>query len=246
MADTALELPTPLRSILGTLMCNNILSSWNIYSSGHNVISVNIRFSQPAIAGNEEYVKQPVYYRKQSRKQVTHNKARAHAYKHRQDSTARTAELNPSTSQEYSEEQPPPPPPSAPPHPSPPKTDSKKRKIDTLTPETFRLDTTELSTTTIDSPDKPSDTVAQPPDSPTSPTHVDDTRFVNSDDGTAVADGDDYCLHPPVIPLSPPLSNPSFPILSPPDLPPEPPDPLEEFGRLNPELMQWYRTTFKR
>ena len=47
MAEPALELPKTLRNMLGSLMCNNILSSWNISSNGHNAINVNIRFSQP-------------------------------------------------------------------------------------------------------------------------------------------------------------------------------------------------------
>ena len=47
MAEPALELPKTLRNMLGSLMCNNILSSWNISSNGHNAVYVNIRFSQP-------------------------------------------------------------------------------------------------------------------------------------------------------------------------------------------------------
>lgn len=50
MVGTTLDLPKPLQNMLGTLISNHILSSWNIYSSGYNIISVNIWFSEPAIA----------------------------------------------------------------------------------------------------------------------------------------------------------------------------------------------------
>ena len=248
MVDTALDLPKPLQNMLGTLVCSHILSSWNICSSGQNMISVNIRFSQPAIGGS---VVQPVYYRKQTTKQVNHNKARTHAYKQRLDSTARTMQINPSIPKEHEDAQPPPPPPplSSPPHPtsppqpSPPKTDSKKRKIDTLTPETFRLETTTSPPTVIDTPVKLSD-IEQYPDSQNSPINVLDTPercdHGDIDDGSAAADSFTYSVHPPVIPPSPPLSNPSLPILSPPP-PPQPPDPLE--GKFDPAY--WYNVGVK-
>ena len=85
MVGTTLDLPKPLQNMLGTLISSHILSSWNICSSGHNVISVNIRFSQPAIGSVDI---KPVYYRKQTAKQVSHNKARSNAHKQRQDYTA--------------------------------------------------------------------------------------------------------------------------------------------------------------
>ena len=88
MAEPALELPVTLRNMLGSIMCNNILSSWNISSNEHNAICVSIRFIQPdpAIAGSVDML-QPVYYRKQTPKQVRHNKGRTQAYQQRLQTT---------------------------------------------------------------------------------------------------------------------------------------------------------------
>ena len=269
MVGTALDLPKPLQNMLGTLISSHILSSWNICSSGHNVISVNIRFSQPAIGSVDI---KPVYYRKQTAKQVSHNKARSNAHKQRQDYTqayqhrlqttaARTEIPNPAMPKDPPEPpqlpapQPPPSPPPpnpapAPLPPSPPKTDSKKRKIDTLTPETLRLDNVD-SPIFVDTPDIPSNiTTEEPPDSPDclTPLHLTHEKLNHTDfdNGTAVA-AVEWSVHPPVISPSPPLSTPSLPILSPP-LPPQPPDPLEQSGKHNPDLLKWYRivSTFKR
>ena len=65
------------------------------------------------------------------------------------------------------------------------------------------------------------------------------------DDGAAEADSVSYSVHPPVILPSPPLLKQPLPILSP-SPPSQPPDPFEVFAKLNPELVQWYRSTFKR
>ena len=225
-------------------MCNNILSSWNISSNGHNAVYVNIRFSQPdpAIAGIVDMT-QPAYYRKQTPKQVRHNKARAQAYQHRLQTTAARTEIPNPAMPKDPPEPPQPPAPQPPPHPapampppSPPKTDSKKRKIDTLTPETLRLDTVD-SPTFVDTPDIPSNiTTEEPPDSPDclTPLHLTHEKLNHTDfdNGTAVA-AVECSVHPPVISPSPPLSTPSLPILSPPP-PSQIPDPFEELMRLIP------------
>ena len=211
------------------------------------MISVNIRFSQPAIGSVDI---KPVYYRKQTAKQVSHNKARSNAHKQRQDYTtaARTEIPNPALPKDPPEPpqppapQPPPHPAPAPPPPSPPKTDSKKRKIDTLTPETLRLDTGD-SPTFVDTPDIPSNiTIEEPPDSTDclTPLHFTHEKLNHTDfdNGTAVA-AVECSVHPPMISPSPPLATPSLPISSPPP-PPQPPDPLEQLEKHNPDLLQWY------
>jgi hypothetical protein len=112
------------------------------------------------------------------------------------------------------------------------------------------MDTMEISTAVIDTPDNPSNVIEQPPDSPTH-IHVTPERCIRElkatdfDDVTAADSGVNYYVHPPVILPSPPLSNQSLPIELPPP-PPQPPDPLA--GKVDPELLQWYRSTsiFKR
>ena len=45
MSEPDLELPKTLRNMLGSIMCNNILFSWNIASNGHNQIMLYVLIS---------------------------------------------------------------------------------------------------------------------------------------------------------------------------------------------------------
>ena len=72
MAVSALGLPPILVNMLETLVDQNTLSSWNIFSNKQGIVCVNIWFT-----GDMANQVEPVYYRKQTPKQIDHNKQRA-------------------------------------------------------------------------------------------------------------------------------------------------------------------------
>ena len=116
--------------MLSTLVDNNELNSWNIFSTRHGVC-LNIRFSN-AEPGSHS----PVYYRKQTPRQAKRNLDRA--YTHRHGIAAAHSEANPTIPKEAVDCQN-----NAKTTPVPKKQDinmstSKKRKINDASPETIR------------------------------------------------------------------------------------------------------------
>ena len=77
MAVSALGLPPILVNMLETLVDQNTLSSWNIFSNKQGIVCVNIRFTQLADNAGHVDMVQPVYYRRQTPKQISRNKQRA-------------------------------------------------------------------------------------------------------------------------------------------------------------------------
>jgi hypothetical protein len=245
MAVSALYLPKTLMNMLSTLVQNNELNSWNIFSTRHGVC-VNIRFVN-AKAGSHS-PSRPVFYRRQTARQVIRNRDRAHKHKHDKHNldTLVNTSSNPSIPKETehlghiskTEFSTPGsvavtshvlPPPLTPSHsntpPSPPATlESKKRKIDLISPELMRTEPENIWSTHIGTPELLTH-IHNETATDSSDEHLDDTL---DDIIRNNYDCDIKYVHPPVVN---PNSHPPLPEVTPssvsvphPPYPPEPPD----------------------
>jgi len=241
MVVSTLDLPKTLVNMLSTLADNNELNSWNIFSTRHGVC-LNIRFSN---AEPGSHSPMPVYYRKQTPRQAKRNLDRA--YTHRHGIAAAITEINPNIHKEpvvSTPMKPPAPkktpltmilsstpqstniPPLSPLHApsSPPVTlDSKKRKIDVISPEIVRTQDENTWNTHIDTPE-----LLTHIHNDTSPESFDEPLNDTLDDIIAINNYDCDNMHPPVINLNdcsplPPV-NPSS-VSAPPPSPPSPSQP---------------------
>ena len=72
------NIPSTLKSLMGTLFNTNILNSWNIFENRDGVVVINIRFRQDTL--QPSVLHEPIAFRRLSTKQITRNRQRSQLF----------------------------------------------------------------------------------------------------------------------------------------------------------------------
>ena len=142
-----MELPPVLTTMFNHLLTTyGSVKSWNLYESDSGTININVRFSNTPIDGDHVSHVESMSYKRLSRQQAERNKNRAAMFRIKQQTNADTHKMHNNS-----------------------KSDSKKRKVDTNSPEMSRNDTEDsfsLQKYDVDTPIKVSDINVDPQVSP--------------------------------------------------------------------------------
>ena len=145
-----MELPPVLTTMFNHLLTTyGSVKSWNLYESDSGTININVRFSNTPIDGDHVSHVESMSYKRLSRQQAERNKNRAAMFRIKQQTNADTHKMHNNS-----------------------KSDSKKRKMDTHSPEMSRNDTEDsfsLQKYDVDTPIKVSDINVEPQGSQVSP-----------------------------------------------------------------------------